>query len=105
LINVPILGEITVLPKFMVPVRKAKVVPSIFLGVILAKRAMTGRVYRSVEIIEEKTSVNKRNTISFIPHSTFHLLAKHKFRKPKKISTSKEIKTMVLVSTFLQKAL
>jgi len=42
--KVPIPGEITVPPKFIVPVRKAKVVPSIFLGVILAKRAMIGRV-------------------------------------------------------------
>jgi len=42
--KVPSPGEMTVVPKFIVPVMKANVVPSIFLGVILAKSAMIGSV-------------------------------------------------------------
>jgi hypothetical protein len=43
-INVPIPGEITVDARFIVPVKNANIVPSIFGGVILAKRANIGKL-------------------------------------------------------------
>lgn len=44
LIHTPIIGEITFAAKLVVPVRKAKTVPSILTGVILAKSASVGKV-------------------------------------------------------------
>lgn len=42
-IKLPIEGDITPFPKLMVPVKNAKTVPSIFLGITLAKSTMQGR--------------------------------------------------------------
>ena len=42
--NVPTAGEITVPEKFIVPVKKAKIVPSILGGVIFAKSASIGKL-------------------------------------------------------------
>ena len=43
-IQTPTIGEITVWARFVVPVKNANTVPSIFLGVILANIAIIGRV-------------------------------------------------------------
>ena len=74
-------GDITVDARFIVPVRNAKIVPSILAGVIFANRARIGKVYKSVPTTLNTMSVNSRNTRSFIPMSLFHLFAKQKLRK------------------------
>ena len=43
-IIVPMPGDIAIEAKFIVPVKNAKIVPSIFYGVILANRAMIGKL-------------------------------------------------------------
>lgn len=48
LIRVPIPGWITVDAKFMVPVKKANIVPSILAGVIFANSASIGKEYNTV---------------------------------------------------------
>ena len=77
----PMPGEITVEARFIVPVKKAKIVPSILAGVILAKSARIGKVYRRVPTTLNTISVKSKNTRSSIPISLFHLFAKQKLRK------------------------
>ena len=77
-INVPIKGEITAIPKFHVPDNRAKMVPSILDGVILANSENIG-INKSNVVKNEKTvSVKSKITISGIPTLRFHLLAKIK---------------------------
>ena len=66
--------------KFMIPVRVANIVPSIFLGVIFAKRARMGSVYSIVTNVSKTMSVKSKNAMSGMPISRFHRLAKVKFR-------------------------
>ena len=88
-----------------VPVRKANVVPSIFLGVILANNAKIGRKKNKVSRTPKMTSENNKKMISGIPISRFQRFAKTKLRKdPIEPITIAQI-TMVLVSTFLHQAL
>lgn len=103
--KVPMPGEMTVLAKFMVPVRNAKIVPSTLGGVILAKRDMIGRVYKIVPIILNTTSVKMRKNMSLRPMSRFHLLAKVKLRNEPIVPVIIAQIIIVLVSTVLQKAL
>ena len=83
--KVPSPGEITVDAKFMVPVKKAKIVPSILAGVIFANNAKIGKVYSKVPTTLNTISVNSRKTRSLIPISRFHLLAKQNYRKAARI--------------------
>jgi len=69
------MGAITLLAKFVVPVKKAKTVPSIFFGVIFAKRARVGRVFMAKLATPKTVSVSRMNTISLTPIIVFHLLA------------------------------
>lgn len=103
--NVPIPGDITVDPKLRVPVMKAYVVPSIFLGVIFANNAIIGRVKRSVLITEKTTSVKNKNATSGIPQLRFHLLAKANWKKLPTITKIKPKRTVILVSKLRKNAL
>jgi hypothetical protein len=75
LIQTPIIGEITLLARLVVPVKKAKIVPSILFGVTLAKRASVGRVFMARLSTPKIVSVNTIKTISFIPIRVFSLKA------------------------------
>ena len=61
--------------KLVVPVKKAKTVPSIFVGVIFANKARVGRVFMAKLITPKIVSVHIINTKSFIPRYRFHLTA------------------------------
>ena len=95
----------TVLPKFIVPVKNANIVPSILGGVTLAKRDKSGRAYRIVDNVLNTISVNNSHAISGISISRFHLFANVKVRKlPNALIPIAQI-IITLVSTFLKKAL
>jgi len=98
-------GDIIVLAKFIVPVRKAKMVPSILGGVILAKSARIGKLYKITPITEKTTSVKSKNAISGIPISRFHLFAKQNYKKAPTAPTIIAKNIIHLVSTFLHHAL
>ena len=76
LIQTPTMGESTLFARFVVPVRNANTVPSIFYGVILANRAKVGSVFMAREITPKIVSVRTMNRMSLIPISVFHLQAK-----------------------------
>lgn len=67
-IMLPINGERTPVEKFIVPVRNAKTVPSMCLGVILANKTIAGKSvnaiarasWKNVNIITNKTSLKYR---------------------------------------------
>jgi len=69
----PTIGAKTLLAKLVVPVRKAKTVPSILAGVILANKARVGNVFiarlRTPNIVSVKTMKTKSGT----PSLTFNL--------------------------------
>jgi len=67
-----------VFARFTEPVRKANTVPSILLGVILAKRAIVGKTYIARLVTPNKVSVIRMKAISFIPTYRFSLRAKAK---------------------------
>jgi len=76
LIHTPIIGEITFEAKLVVPVRKAKTVPSILTGVILAKSARVGSVLIAYEITPKMVSVTIMKAMSLMPTSWFQRQAK-----------------------------
>jgi len=78
---VPIRGLITASEKFHIPVRNAKMVPSMPGGVILAKRARLGRTQNAKERHPKTTSVKIMKTRSDIPSRRFHLSANTKWTK------------------------
>lgn len=72
----PTIGLRTPSAKFQDPVKKAKMVPSIPGGVILANKAKHGSTFKASDKHPKTTSVNMMNTKSLIPNCTFHLIAK-----------------------------
>lgn len=52
--------------RFVVPVRNANTVPSILVGVTLAKRAMVGSVFMAILITLKMVSVTTMKAISLI---------------------------------------
>ena len=76
LIHTPTIGAKTLFAKLVVPVKKAKTVPSIFAGVIFAKRAKVGRVFIARLMTPKIVSVSTIKTMSFIPTLVFNLMAK-----------------------------
>jgi hypothetical protein len=66
-IQTPTIGAKTLFAKLVVPVKKAKTVPSIFAGVIFAKRAIVGRVFIARLTTPNMVSVQTIHTISLIP--------------------------------------
>jgi hypothetical protein len=76
LIQTPIIGDKTLFAKLVVPVKKAKTVPSIFVGVIFANKARVGRVFMAKLMTPKIVSVHIMKTMSFIPRYKFHLRAK-----------------------------
>ena len=56
------MGAMTPWSRLEVPVKKANIVPSILLGVILAKSARIGNVPKERDIAPKTTSVNIRKT-------------------------------------------
>lgn len=75
LIQTPIIGEITLFARFVVPVKKAKMVPSIRLGVTFAKRAKVGSVFMARLMTPNIVSVRIIKTMSLRPMSVFNLKA------------------------------
>jgi hypothetical protein len=67
LLNTPIIGAQTLFAKLVVPVKKAKTVPSILAGVTFAKRAKVGRVFMARPIIPKMVSVQIMKTRSLTP--------------------------------------
>ena len=66
LIHTPIIGDRTLFARLVVPVRNANTVPSIFGGVILAKRARVGRVFMAKLITPNMVSVTIIKAMSLI---------------------------------------
>ena len=62
----PTIGDSTLFAKLVVPVKNAKTVPSIFVGVIFAKSARVGSVFIANEITPKTVSVTTMNTISLM---------------------------------------
>ena len=91
--------------KFIIPVRVAKMVPSMFLGVILAKSAMIGSVYSIVVKMSKTMSVNSKKTMSGMFISRFHRLANTKFKKEPVDPAMKAASTIILVSIGRRNAL
>lgn len=71
----PTIGANTLFAKLVVPVKKAKTVPSILAGVTFAKRASVGSVFIARPIIPKTVSVQTMKTISLTPICLFHLQA------------------------------
>lgn len=65
-IHTPTKGDNTLEARFVVPVKNANTVPSIFLGVIFANKASVGRKFIAWEITPKIVSVHTIKTISLI---------------------------------------
>ena len=98
-------GEITELARFIVPVRKAKIVPSILGGVIFANNASIGKVYKITPTTEKTVSVKIKKTMSGTPASKFQRIAKLNWRNVATTPTHMAKNIIHLVSIFLHHAL
>lgn len=74
--KVPIPGDMTVLQKLATPVKKANIVPSILIGVILANKFNIGKLYKKIRIVLNTISLTSKNNMSFMFQFLFHLFAK-----------------------------
>ena len=72
----PTIGERTLLARLVVPVKNAKTVPSILVGVIFANNARVGSVFIAKLITPNTVSVNKIKAISLTPINRLNLTAK-----------------------------
>ena len=76
-------------------------VPSTFGGVTFAINENTGRAKNTTPRMLNITSVNNKNTMSLIPTSRFHLMAKKNYNRDPIALMLIAIMTIVLVSLSL----
>ena len=69
-------GDKNIFEKFFVPVKNANIVPSIDIGVILAKSAIIGKTNSVKDKVLKVTSVKNKTLISDNPIYKLYLLAK-----------------------------